>query len=106
MKSVQSKNITTADASNQLFQKETKKSFFSKSKKPFFTASPVQTKLSVNQPNDPYEQEADAMADKVVQDFGSLSSGNISSPFFSAQNNSLQRKCAECEKEDEEKKRP
>jgi hypothetical protein len=28
---------------------------------------PVQTKLSIGQPGDPYEQEADAVADKVVQ---------------------------------------
>ena len=36
--------------------------FFQKPARPF-----VQTKLTVGQPGDPYEQEADAMADKVVQ---------------------------------------
>ena len=36
----------------------------------------VQTKLSVSGPNDPYEQEADAMADSVMRMSGSVSVDN------------------------------
>lgn len=49
---------------------------------PFF-----QPKLTINQPNDIYEQEADAMADKVMR---------MTEP-------ALQKKCAACEQEDEKK---
>jgi myosin heavy subunit len=53
------------------------KPFFSKShdtgKQPFFNTSngqAVQTKLSIGQPGDAYEQEADAVADRVVNNQG------------------------------------
>ncbi len=36
-------------------------------RKPFFAGAKVQAKLSVNQPDDKYEQEADKMAEQVVQ---------------------------------------
>jgi Domain of unknown function (DUF4157) len=49
----------------------------------------VQTKLTVNAPNDMYEQEADTMANKVVQ--------RMSVP---KEEEPIQRKCAECEKEE------
>src|SRR4051794_20668504 len=44
-------------------------SFFSPQQNSFFKAntSTIQTKLTIGQPNDKYEQEADLMADKVVQ---------------------------------------
>jgi len=48
----------------------------------------IQPKLTVGAPNDPYEKEADAVADKVMRMPGQ---------------NFVQRKCAECEKEEEEK---
>ncbi|MEM6724121.1 MAG: DUF4157 domain-containing protein [Bacteroidota bacterium] len=44
--------------------------FFSKpkdQKDPFFNKPSIQAKLSVSQPNDPYEQEADAVAEKVMR---------------------------------------
>jgi hypothetical protein len=47
----------------------------------------VQTKLTVGEPNDNYEKEADATADKVVQ---RLSAGD----------DKVQRKCADCEAND------
>lgn len=47
----------------------------------------VQPKLSVNHPGDAHEQEADAVADKVMK----------------MPETTVQRKCAACEKEDEEK---
>ncbi|MGN6533176.1 MAG: hypothetical protein ACTHK0_15645, partial [Ginsengibacter sp.] len=60
----------------------------------------VQPKLQINQPGDQYEQEADAMADKVMR----MSDKDVSQRSFKTSNTTVQRKCAECEKEDEEKK--
>lgn len=56
-----------------------------------------QPKLSVNQPNDEYEQEADAVADKVMR----MPANNPS--FFSPSTNYIsyiQRKCKACEEEE------
>jgi len=63
--------------------------------------NPVQAKLRVNEPGDQFEQEADAMADRVInmRDFGTdktFSQGMIG--------RSIQRKCAECEEDDKKKK--
>lgn len=55
----------------------------------------IQPKLKVNQPNDEYEQEADAVADKVMRMADSQ-------PFFSSAIN-IQRKCAHCEEEDKKR---
>ena len=52
-------------------------------------AAIVQAKLAVNQPNDRFEQEADAVAEKVV-------SGETA----------IQRKCTDCEQEDELQMKP
>ena len=44
--------------------------FFSQNSSPqssFFSPPTIQTKLSIGQPNDPFEKEADAIADQVVQ---------------------------------------
>jgi hypothetical protein len=59
---------------------------------PFF-----QPKLTINQPNDIYEQEADAVADHVMR-MNEPSSGKT---FFSSP--VVQRKCAECEEEEKNK---
>ena len=82
------------------FQKEGDVSFFSEGSKssrffggssggdnppPFFSPSTIQPKLTIGAPGDKYEQEADEMADQVMQ---KLASGKNES--------SLQRKCAEC----------
>jgi hypothetical protein len=56
-----------------------------------------QPKLSINQPNDVYEQEADQMADKVMR----MPAGNLSPSFFSPAVDTISRKCQHCE--DEEK---
>ena len=53
----------------------------------FGTHTVVQPKLTVNSPGDAHEQEADAMADKVMR----------------MPDTKVQRKCAACEKEEEEK---
>jgi Domain of unknown function (DUF4157) len=61
---------------------------------------PIQAKLTVGQPNDKYEQEADAMADKVVQRWA-MPHAVAAIPTISPFNiNAAQRACAACEKED------
>src|SRR5579875_3566135 len=76
----QTKQITTPSVARK--EKDT----------PFF-----QPKLTINQPDDVYEQEADAVADKVMQ------MPMNSKPFFSPKPLSIstvQRKCKECEEEE------
>ena len=85
------------------FQKESNNDFFNKKNNSFFNASPIQAKLTVNQPNDPYEKEADTMADKVVQRVSNKSfpgTRDTQKTFFTKSNLPAQRKCAECEKEE------
>lgn len=67
------------------------------SKRSFF-----QPKLSINQPNDVYEQEADAVADKVMR-MPDPSINNNS--FFKPAITSIQRKCAHCEEEEKKMQR-
>lgn len=57
----------------------------------------LQTKLTVNQPGDEYEQEADAMADKVMRMKDSSSARDL---FFKPGITPVQRKCAHCEEEE------
>jgi len=52
---------------------------------PVYSNQTVQTKLTVNEPGDKHEQEADSAADKVMQMRG---------------NQQIQRKCSACEEED------
>ncbi len=56
-----------------------------------------QPKLTISQPNDGFEQEADAMADKVMR-MPDTSPGR--GPFFKPSANAVQRKCQACEEED------
>ncbi len=52
------------------FKKEGQGDFFAKSNDnsdSFFDSNTIQTKLTIGQPNDKYEVEADTMADKIVQ---------------------------------------
>src|SRR6476660_9301487 len=56
-----------------------------------------QAKLSINQPNDIYEQEADAMADKVMRMPDPSANNNL---FFKPAALSIHRKCAHCEEEE------
>ena len=76
--------------------------FFSKSNADtFFSPATIQPKLTIGQPNDKYEQEADATADKVVQklaDTESVQHHNVA--------NTIQQKCAECQKEETIQKKP
>ena len=60
----------------------------------------IQPKLTINQPNDVYEQEADAMAEKVMR---MTDKDIVQTKFFKPSVSVAQRKCAHCE--EEEKKR-
>jgi len=57
----------------------------------------VQTKLTISQPNDPYEQEADRVADHVMR-----MATPLRSSFSSTTSLEAQRKCAGCEAEEEQ----
>ncbi|MBV7532843.1 DUF4157 domain-containing protein [Chitinophaga sp. sic0106] len=65
---------------------------------PFFVPAGIQPKLVVNPPDDPYEKEADAVADKVTA-MPDLTRSQLP-PFFSPAANAVQRKCAHCEEEE------
>ena len=69
--SVEKTNTTTAvqqKAQQQtFFRKAAEESFFgAKDQTPFFS-TPIQAKLSVSNPDDPQEKEADAVADQVIR---------------------------------------
>jgi hypothetical protein len=79
---------TSKAAANRSFGK--KCSSMSSPNSKFF----IQPKLTINQPNDMYEQEADSVAGKVM----SIKSADIQTKSLSI--SSLQRKCAHCEAEE------
>jgi hypothetical protein len=92
-----------AGKKNSFFNKGGGRAFFRSGPQglPFFskgTPRPgiVQAKLSIGQPNDHYEREADHMADQVVQ----------RKPIFESEvetpEDKVQRKCAACEKEEKQ----
>lgn len=68
---------------------------------PFFKPI-VQPKLTINQPNDVYEQEADAVADKVMKMTGN---DTVQTKFFNPSISFIQRVCAHCEEEKKEMQR-
>ncbi|MCT4623272.1 MAG: DUF4157 domain-containing protein, partial [Schleiferiaceae bacterium] len=78
-----SENKTTSNRNARFFKSggSNKRSFFD-----------VQPKLKIGAPNDPYEKEADRVADRVVSDKG----GGL----INAKNYSIQRKCNSCEEEE------
>ena len=99
MKSIRSKHIAPSNSNHfPFFRKESNTHL--KGEKPFFNAPSIQAKLTVSQPSDPYEKEADMMADKVVQRL----SDNYSVPDNSV-TSSVQPKCATFEKEQELQKK-
>lgn len=76
------------------FFKKNEDSFFNghrSESQPFFNPSNIQPKLTIGQPNDRYEQEADQMADRVTH--------QLSTPY-------VQKKCTACEKENELQRKP
>jgi peptidoglycan hydrolase-like protein with peptidoglycan-binding domain len=96
------------------FNKQAGESFFSKSNDTsnnFFIPPSIQTKLSIGHPNDVYEKEADAMADKVVQrqaqpEVKTQREHAIQTkPFSTSFTPFVQTKCAHCEEEDKLQKK-
>jgi Domain of unknown function (DUF4157)/Putative peptidoglycan binding domain len=82
------------DATTAQKQLQRKSAFFGVNQPtPFFGKAILQAKLTINEPNDPYEQEADAVADKVIQ--RKLQPVQLDSRY------QLQQKCDECETEDQ-----
>jgi hypothetical protein len=61
----------------------------------------IQTKLKIGQPNDKYEQEADRVAEQVMR-MSNPQSRVSEQATGKAQTAQVQRKCAECEEEEEE----
>jgi hypothetical protein len=111
MQTVETK--TSSTASNQIqkkqqsfFNKKGEGSFFSKSNEiaqPFFSPNTIQPKLTIGQPKDKYEVEADAMADKVVQ---RLSTNNESVRHIGYHGNTaIQTKCDSCEEQEKLQKK-
>ena len=118
MKVAEAKTTATAAKSNSpFFQKGAAQSLLTaeEAPQPFFQKKQndhvdIQAKLSIGQPNDKYEQEADAMADKVVQRLStnttdvseSKPSGDVQAkPLAATITPVVQKKCATCG--DEEK---
>lgn len=69
MKNIFSSKRHKSPHNNEEADKQDAPFFGKQGKTPFFNASPggaVQTKLTVGQPGDKYEKEADRMADAVV----------------------------------------
>lgn len=60
-----------------------------------------QPKLTINAPGDEYEQEADAMADKVMR----MSDDKAANRFFNPSPLNIQRKCQHCEEEESKMQR-
>lgn len=71
--------------------------FTRKNSSPFFSSGIIQPKLTINQPNDIYKQEADAVAEKVMR----MPAPGISTPFFTPKPlNIIQRECSQCAEEE------
>lgn len=90
MKTTETQKSTTSNShsSKPFFNKSGEGSFFSQSnesEQAFFTPYPIQAKLTIGQPNDIYEQEADAMSEKVVQKLDTTNSTAV-----------VQNKCDDC----------
>jgi hypothetical protein len=107
MRSVQGRSKANANVTKTpFFQKKSNGYFFGHTGNPFFDSSPVQAKLAVNEPNDKYEQEADAMADKVVQRLATQESFTKKDTAVQTKKIAttispvVQTKCAGCEQEE------
>jgi len=89
--------LTTEHKSTKTVSNNNRNFFETKKPLPFFAAPIIQPKLTVNQPNDIYEQEADAVADKVMRMEDTAEPTAVlhtSQPITK-----IQRHCAACEEE-------
>ena len=100
------------------FRKAGEESFFGAKESSSFFSSPLQAKLTVSSPDDPQEREADAVADRVmrmpesapaipqqeeekIQKKEEEENEDRVQAKLNAPEISVQRKCAECEKDEE-----
>jgi hypothetical protein len=104
MKTAEAKTASSAShqRSNKPFFGKGGNAFFgteTASKESFFT--PIQAKLSIGKVNDPYEKEADAMADKVVQRLAEpeVQAKTEDRKLSNAKTSLIQAKCNHCEAE-------
>lgn len=107
MKSSTEKSATTT--STTAMQTPQEPFFGKKGGDVFFKSAPqgnapfIQAKLTVNQPGDEYEQEADRVADQVVQRLA-MPSPEQATPLLSTAGRSpapIQTKCADCEQKEQ-----
>lgn len=105
-------SATTAKKSTPFFNKEGNQSFFGQrsADNSFFSKNATQTfiqpKLTVGQPGDKYELEADAMADQVVQRLSQPEALQTkSAENYSPITPAIQPKCAACEQEEKLQKK-
>lgn len=90
---------SNAKSTSPFSQKKGDGSLVSEINPPFFSSPTIiQNKLTVGQPNDTYEQEADAMADKMVQ---RLKEPMNDAPASAPGSPGIQAKCDACEKEEQ-----
>lgn len=95
VKSAKNPESGSKSAGKPFFDKRGKDSFFSagsRSEGSFFPA--VQTKLTIGDPGDKYEKEADSVASSVVQKMSQEKAT------VSVHSEEIQRKCADCAKEE------
>ncbi|WP_214227651.1 DUF4157 domain-containing protein [Pedobacter sp. B4-66] len=114
MKAAEAKSVATpAKANTSFFKKGADTALLSDSaaQTPFFLKQNnnsffVQTKLTIGQPNDKYEQEADITADKVVQRLGDTDAvhGDQNTVVNHSISPFVQTKCEACEEEKVQKK--
>lgn len=71
---------------------------------PFFRVPLIQTKLTIGEPDDAYEKEADMVADQVVQRLMEPAIQTKASPGISVFDSSIQTKCDSCGEEENEEK--
>lgn len=98
MRTTAEKNTSTVVNNNQHFFKKAEGKHPSGGSSFFTPANTIQAKLTVGQPDDVYEKEADAVADQVLQ--GGAPSKTFFQPVSSP---AIQSKCAECEQEEQDK---
>ncbi len=112
MKTSESKTHTQSSVQKQqnspFFQKEGGE-FNSEAKNAestsFFQASAIQAKLKIGQPNDKFEQEADRMADQVVQKLNNPATEKTPANTKLSSTPSIQTKCSKCAQEEQLQKK-
>jgi hypothetical protein len=95
---------TAARQQSSSFIQESGRGFFGRpaGAEPFFNKPlhSIQTKLTIGQPGDKFELEADAMADSVVQRLGGSAMQSGTDRVSDTVDQRLQKKCATCEEEE------